>query len=352
MERADRGLAHLLRYENIAWYEDGAVRILDRRVYPYEKKETICRRHDEVAEAIRDMVTQSGGPFLAVQMGMALAAHEAKDFSKTEKLAHLEQAARRLSNARPTTARKMGILTDKSLAAFDFALNEGKNPVSAIFDNAIETINERYRQVRRIAVHLVRQFPDHGVVMTQCFAETIVGMMLLECKVQNKNVRFITPETRPYLQGARLTASVIADMGFDVHVITDNMPAWIMGREDVDVFTSAADIITMDGHVINKVGTFQIALAAQYHGIPYFVTGTPNREHETIHDIIIEERDVEQVRQHLGRDVLEAGVGAYYPAFDITPPKLCDGVVTPQGIFAPFDLHSFFDLDDSNGVVV
>lgn len=352
MERQDTGLAHLLRYENIAWYEDGKVRILDRRVYPYQKTEAVCTSHQEVAAAIRDMVTQSGGPFLAAQMGMALAAHEARDLPEKEQRSYLAGAARTLANARPTTARKMALLTDQSLAVAEQALTEERNPVNAVVDDAVATINERYRQVRRIAVHLVEQFPQHGVVMTQCFAETIVGMMLLECRAQNREVRFITPETRPYLQGARLTASVIADMGFDVHVITDNMPAWIMGREQVDLFTSAADVITMDGHVVNKVGTFQIALAAQYHGIPYFVTGTPDREHASIGDIIIEERDVEEVRSHLGQCVVEPGVQAYYPAFDITPPKLCNGVVTPQGVFSPYDLERYYDLAASCGVVV
>lgn len=352
MEREDTGLAHLLRYENIAWYQDGRVRILDRRVYPYERKEVVCTSHKEVARAISDMVTQSGGPFLAAQMGMALAAYEARDLPEKEQRAHLLDAAHTLAFARPTTAGKMVLLTNQSMAAAEHALQEGRNAVTVIFDDAVKTINQRYRQVRRIARHLVEQFPQHGVVMTQCFAETIVGMMLLECQEQNRQVRFITPETRPYLQGARLTASVISDMGFGVHVITDNMPAWIMGREQVDVFTSAADIITMDGHVVNKVGTFQIALAAQYHGIPYFVTGTPNREYESKGDIIIEEREVEQVKQHLGRNVVESGVDAYYPAFDITPAKLCNGVVTPQGIFSPYDLHRYFDLDSSNGVVV
>lgn len=352
MERQDVGLAHLLRYENISWYEGGRVRILDRRVYPYKKVTLVCERHTEVAQAIADMVTQSGGPFLAVQMGMALAAHEARDLGAAGKLDYLQGAAATLSNARPTTSKKMALLTDSSLRAAQQAMLAGEDVTEAIFADAIDAINGRYRLVRDIARHLVARFPAYGVVMTQCFAETIVGMMLLETARQGKKVRFICPETRPYLQGARLTASVIADMGFEVHVITDNMPAWIMAREGVDLFTSAADVITLDGHVVNKVGTFQIALAAQYHGIPYFVTGTPNREHASVKDIIIEERAVEEVRCHLGQRVTEEGVGAYYPAFDITPPKLCNGVVTPQGIFSPYDLARYVALADSNEVVV
>lgn len=117
MHRQDQDLAELLRYENIAWYEDGTVRLMDRRVYPYEKKTVICNRHEEVAQAIADMVTQSGGPFLAVQMGMALASHEAKDLPAEDRMEYLRQAAHRLANARPTTAEKLRVMTDRSLNA-------------------------------------------------------------------------------------------------------------------------------------------------------------------------------------------------------------------------------------------
>lgn len=352
MHREDLELAHLLRYENIAWYEEGTVNILDRRVYPYEKRTVQCHTYQEVAQAVTDMVTQSGGPFLAVQMGMALAGHEVRSRPVEEQLTFLEEAARTLAAARPTTSEKLKVMTERSLNIARIALDNGRDVTESIVQDAIETINRRYHQIRQLASHLVEQFPEEGVVMTQCFAETIVGMMLLECRAQNKNVRFICPETRPYLQGARLTASVIADMGFEVHVITDNMPAWIMGREQVDLFTTAADIITMDGHVVNKVGTLQIALAAAYHNIPYFVTGAPNLEHETADSVIIEERDVELVKQHLGTNVVEKGVSAYYPAFDITPPKLVNGVVTPRGIFSHYDLKKYHSQEEDHSVVV
>lgn len=350
MNREDRELAHLLRYENIAWYEDGMVRILDRRVYPYEKKSVECQTHQEVAQAITDMVTQSGGPYLAVQMGMALASYEVKDKPIEEQLKFLEQASQTLAEARPTTSRKLKAMTERSLNMAKIAFDNGRDATEAIVEDAMETINRRYAEIRLIGENLVAQFPDEGVVMTQCFAETIVGMMLLECRKQGKKIRFIVPETRPYLQGARLTASVISDMGFEVHVITDNMPAWIMKREKVDVFTTAADIITMDGHVVNKVGTFQIALAAAYHNIPYFVTGSPNLEHATIDSVVIEERNVQEVKEHLGKNVVEKDVKAYYPAFDITPPKLVNGVVTSRGIYSPYDLNSFYNEKDSKGV--
>lgn len=346
LRRGDDGIGFLLRYENVAWYEDGAVRILDRRIYPIQIQYVTCRCHEEVAQAIADMVTQSGGPFLAAAMGMALAAWEVRDKGEEELLSFLEQAAYTLSHARPTTAAKMGRVTERALHVARKALQEGKTGlalVEALRDNAIAQIEENYRRYAAVARYLADQIPHNGTIMTQCFAETIVGTLLRELRQRGSAVKLFCPETRPYFQGARLTASVAQDMGFDVTVITDNMPGYVLEKKGVDLFTSAADIITLDGHIINKVGTFQIALAASYWGVPYLVTGSPNPSHPGLSSVVIEERDPDLVMDALGTRTTLPGVKGYYPAFDITPPKLCDGVVTEKGIFAPVDLKRYFE---------
>lgn len=269
MKRADEGVGFLLRYENVAWYEDGAVRILDRRIYPVRVEYVTCRRHEEVAQAIADMVTQSGGPYLAAAMGMALAGYEARDLPEADLLAHLEQAAYHLSHARPTTMAKMIRVTERAMNAARAALEAGKTGlelVEALRENAVNQINENYIRYTAVGKLLADKIPQNGTIMTQCFAETVIGTMLRECRERGNAVKVICPETRPYFQGARLTASVACDMGFDVTVISDNMPGYTMKEKHVDLFTSAADVITMDGHVVNKVGTFQIALAARYWG--------------------------------------------------------------------------------------
>ena len=115
MERQDKGLAWMLQYENIAWYEDGAVRILDRRVYPVEIRKVECRTHREVAEAIRDMVTQSAGPYVAAAMGMALAAYECRGKSEEAQLKYLKDAAYTISHARPTTTWRMQKVTESCI---------------------------------------------------------------------------------------------------------------------------------------------------------------------------------------------------------------------------------------------
>ena len=345
VKRADEGVGFLLRYENVAWYEDGAVRILDRRIYPVRTEYVTCKRHEEVARAIADMVTQSGGPYLAAAMGMALAAWEVRDKGEAEVLAYLEKAAYTLSHARPTTMAKMMRVTERAMKAAKAALSAGRTGLElaeALRENAVAQIDENYRRYDVIGKLLADKIPQGGTIMTQCFAETVIGTMLRSCRERGNPVKVICPETRPYFQGARLTASVACDMGFDVTVISDNMPGYTLREKHVDLFTSAADVITVDGHIVNKVGTFQIALAAHYWGIPYFVTGSPNPSHPDMSSVVIEERDPLLVMDAMGTRTTMEGVKGYYPAFDVTPPKLCDGVVTEKGIFSPFDLKRYF----------
>lgn len=343
MARADEDLAFLLQYENVAWYENGTVKILDRRCYPNPVCFVTCTSAKEVADAIRDMVTQSAGPYLAAGMGMALAAWEARLLPRKEQYTRLERAGNVIATARPTTEKRMRQVTDGCLAAAKKALSGNEPLDEVIFQHTIEVTDKRYRRIEETAKHLVDKFPRKGAVMTQCFAETIVGFMCKEAKRRGMDIKFYCPETRPYFQGARLTASVIKDMGFDVTVITDNMPAWTMHEKKVDVFTCAADAITMDGWVVNKVGTLQISLAAKYWGIPVYVTGSPDRVHSCIDEIKIEERDANLVLEALGRPTTMDGVHGFYPAFDKTPPELITGIVTDRGIFDPHELDKYYE---------
>lgn len=341
--RADRGLAFMLQYENVAWYDSGEVRILDRRVYPTKTEFVICKNHREVAQAVTDMVTQSAGPYTAAAMGMALAAWECREKTAAEQMAYLKAASEVICHARPTTVSRMRLVTEGCLPAAEKALSEGRAADLAIREHAVRANNSRYGKIDSVAQYLVDLFPQNGAVMTQCFGETIVGMMLKHAKLRGKNVRLFCPETRPYFQGARLTATVCRDMGFDVTVITDNMPAFVMQNEHIDLFTCAADAICLDGHVVNKVGTFQIAICAHYMGIPTFVTGAPDIGHPDKSSVTIEMRDPEFTLQAMGVRTAAEGVKGYYPAFDITPPHLISGIVTDRGVFSPFDLHRYFE---------
>lgn len=341
MKRQDYDMPFMLKYENVAWYEDGEVRILDRRVYPKEIRFEICKTHKEVAKAIKDMVTQSAGPYTAAGMGMALAAYEARDLKGKDLIEFLEDAAKTISTARPTTSTRLKKVTEGSIEAAKRAMEKGENVIEALFQESINSLNRRYSAMNEVAKYLCDLIPDGGKVLTQCFAETIIGTMTRTLKDQGKNVKFYCTETRPYYQGVRLTATCISEMGFDTTVITDNMVAYTMENIGIDLFTSATDTITLDGHVANKVGTHQIALVAREFKVPFYVTGMPDGEKKGKDDIVIELRDPSLV---LG-DHTAKGVKAIYPSFDITPPGLITGFVTDKGIYKPSELKKYLETD-------
>lgn len=347
MERMDHDMPFLLRYENVAWFENGIVRILDRRVFPTEIRFVECHHYQEVRQAIADMVTQSAGPYTAVGMGMALAAWEVREKGADEQREFLRKAADELANARPTTANRYGQITYRAAALAEEALETGKDPVEAIVDSVIESLNRRYSTMQLVGDRLLELVPQGGSILTQCFGETIIGTLIRAARSKRKEFRVFCAETRPYLQGARLTSSCFAEMGFETTVLTDNMIAYVMEREGIDLFTSAADSISRDGHIANKIGTFQIAILAKYFGLPYYVTGIPDRDKHTKYDIVIEMRDPEQVLSYRGISNCLPEVKAIYPSFDVVPPHLISGVVTDRGIYVPYLLDHYFDTEPS-----
>ncbi len=344
--RNDTDLAFMLRFENIAWYENGYVRILDRRCYPIKTQFITCTHYEEVANSIKDMVTQSEGPYVAAAMGMALATYEINIRKPEDIPAYIQNAAYTLSHARPTTSAQMERIVNGSATQIIKTYHKGasqKELVDVAFAYAYNYVNNNYAKYTMIGKNLADIIPNNGSILTQCFAGTVVGTMLRECKKTNKNIKVYCAETRPYFQGARLTASVACDMGFDVTVICDNMPFYTMKTKKIDLFTSASDVITMDGHVVNKVGTSQIALCANHLGIPFYVTGTPDPSHPNMSSIVIEERDPKLVTESMGQKITMDGVKGYYPAFDVTEPQFITGIVTDKGIFKPENVHHYFD---------
>ena len=223
LDRIDKNLAFMLQFENIAWYDEGCVKILDRRVYPNKVNFVECKTHKEVSKAIADMVTQSAGPYLAVAMGMALAGYESRHLEGSDRIEFLTNACNTLANSRPTTSARMMSITKNCLDAGIEAIKSNKDPIEAMFNMGIDLSTKRYSKIKKIAENLVSMYPDKGTILTQCFGESIVGFMIQEFQNKNKDIKVVCAETRPYFQGARLTATVAYDQGADVTVITDNM---------------------------------------------------------------------------------------------------------------------------------
>ncbi len=338
----DALLPFLLKRDNVARYEDGVVYIGDRRKYPFEKTFVRCDSVECVARAIEEMVTQGGGPWVAAAFAMALAAREVDGQPAARVKAHLEAARQRLVNTRPTNTALARRLAD-AMQVVDDALAEGVSVEAALLawlDELRDGIYRDYAKRGRLGADLIA---DGDGILTMCFAETAFLLSLAMAKEDGKDIRVFTPETRPYLQGARLTAPSVHELGIPVQVIGDNMPAYVMSQDKVQKYFTAADLVTLDGHVVNKIGTFQLAIAAHHHGIPYFVfSWGPDRESPNRASIVIEERDPAEMKACRGAPTTLAELDAYYPAFDITPPYLVSGVITRYGILSPYDLKRYF----------
>jgi len=341
--RDDPGLPFILQPDNVSRYEDGEVLILDRRVYPFEVRFERCSTFDETAKAIEGMVTQSNGPALAAGHGMIQAGREALGTSRTEAEETLERAARRLVDTRPTH-NQIWRVVERLLQVGRDALHAGldlEGALAATMDLVIQERYERYQSMGEVGAFLL---DDGDVILTHCWAEGGFIFTLLNALRQGKHLEAICTETRPYLQGSRLTADAVAELGISTTVVTDGMPGYLMSEGKVSKFMSGADRVTMSGHVINKIGTLPIAIAAHHFGIPYYALSSgPDPHALTPRDVVIEKRDPDETLYCLGMRTATLRALGLYPAFDITPPKFVSGVVTSRGVFSPDSLMAYDD---------
>lgn len=313
---------------------DDGVDILDRRVFPEQRVWVHCATVEDVAKAIEDMVTQSSGPYFAALWGMVLAARAAAGLGPEAARAHLDAAGERLVATRRTNNHLR-----KAVAAAVSLVDgqDGDDLVAAVLAGA-RAGDERYRsRSAALGRHTADLLPSGATVLTHCWAD--LYLVELVRASEGKDLAFVCTETRPYLQGARLTAETLAEMGVDTTVITDGMGAAVLSGGTVDALVTAADRVTMDGHVVNKIGTLGLAVAAAAFDVPFHaMVQAPDRLAPTSADVPIEYRD--------GTEVLDRpGIRGHYPAFDITPPRFVTTVVTDRGPLSPRRLADYYRED-------
>lgn len=328
--------------------EDDAVQILDRRVFPFEKKWVTCRTVEDVASAIENMVTQSSGPWFAAAGGMALAAQAAdREGSVDARRRSIHAFGARLKATRKTNNHIREVVT-RLLAVADAALDGGQDLTPAVTEGAKAAAQSYNDRSARLGQHAASLIPDGSTILTHCWAESYLTYTVAAALDAGKSIQAICTETRPYLQGARLTAESLAEMGVPTRLVTDAMPAHLMSRGEVDLFVTAADRVTMDGHVVNKVGTLQIAIAAHALGVPYLaLVQAPDREARTIEDVEFEDRDGNEVLYALGTRTASERVTGIYPAFDATPPRFISAIATDRGRFSPSDMASYYSKENA-----
>ncbi len=329
-------------------YEDGVVQVLDRRKLPEVVTFVPCRTYEEVATAIIDMVIQGGPPLAyAAGYGLALAAKQFKHLKAEGYKAALAEAHRRLRSTRPT-AGDIFPLMDNGLLLANQAIDNGQDAEAVLVAYVDGQIKAGDRAARLSGKYASELLQDGDRILTHCFAGAALNYMLYYAVEADKQIELICTETRPYLQGARLTAAQAKEIGVPVTLVTDNMPGYMFYRGMITKYVTAADSITLDGHISNKVGTFQYAVLAHQFGVPFIVLGYdgPDPERPDEASIPIEERNPEEVFYARGVRTAVEGIKGYYPAFDITPPQFVSVISTERGLFSPWNIKHYFQAPE------
>ena len=278
---------------------------------PKKIKYIRARNYRQAAKAIKDMKTRAVGQVLLVMYVFLLALKQKKDLAKV---------ADTLNKSRPTLPFK--VLTDMVLgwarSAGSWQASQGALVDKCILGFLESLKNARIKQAKKAAGLL----KDGDVILTHC---NVSGLMPLIGEIagsQNKKISFFATETRPYLQGSRLTAWELQQAGLDVTVITDNMAAYVMSLGKVSKVIVGADNLALNGDIANKIGTYQLALLAKYFKIPFYCLCPPPSRAKSGSDIKIEIRPDKELLEFQGVRLAPRGVKGYYPAFDVTPNEL------------------------------
>jgi methylthioribose-1-phosphate isomerase len=334
-------------------WADGVVRILDQRKLPRAERYVVARTPEDVAEAIRTMAVR-GAPLLgiAAAYGLALAARRSKARGPRGVRRDLARAQRLLKASRPTAAN-IRWATERVMSAADHTLRSGvaNGPAGADVVRRI-AIDEAARialddaescdVIGRLGAELL---PEKANVLTHCNTGALAtggwgtaqGIIVAAHRA-GKRIHVWVDETRPVLQGARLTAWELRGFGVPMTLVSDVAAASLMAGGLVDAVVVGADRIAENGDVANKVGTYQLAVAAAHHRIPFYVAApfsTVDLDTPSGEAVVIEERDPGEVTGLLGVRVAPEGTAALNPAFDITPAALVTAIVTDRGVIRP-----------------
>jgi methylthioribose-1-phosphate isomerase len=333
----------------IAW-QDSDIVMIDQRKLPATEVYVTCRSVNDVAKAIRTMVIR-GAPAIGVcaAMGLALGAARSKATGTKQFTTEFQRNCELLAATRPTAVNLFWAIERMKQAFAGGALaGESVDQLKARLRTAADGIHDDdVASCRAIGAHGATLVPAEANILTHCNAGALAtagygtALGVIRGAVEaGRKVRVLADETRPFLQGARLTAWELVKDGIDTTVITDNMAGAIMRAGDIDLVVVGADRIAANGDTANKIGTYSVAVLAREHGIPFYVAApwstidlaTPNGE-----AIPIEERDAREVT-HIGANQLApAGAQVRNPSFDVTPSKYITAIITERGIFkAPF----------------
>jgi methylthioribose-1-phosphate isomerase len=329
----------------IEWTDAGVV-MLDQRLLPAEEIYRTYTTYTEVAEAIRSMVIR-GAPAIGVAaaMGIALGMKNANPGSLDELDAQFERICSSLAATRPTAVNLFWAV-DRMKTVYRGVCSQGIQAIRSALINESTTMHsedvEANRRLGRFGQELI---PAKASVLTHCNAGALAtagygtALGVIRAAVEaGKQIQVFADETRPFLQGARLTAWELQKDNIPVTIITDNMAGYFMQKGKIDCIVVGADRIAANGDVANKIGTYSVAVLAKENGVPFYVAAPISTLDLALPDgshIPIEERDPDEVRKVMGVPVAPSDAKVANPAFDVTPNRYVHAIITDRGIARP-----------------
>ncbi len=331
----------------IEW-RDGTVVMIDQRKLPTQERYVECRTGVEVARAIKRMVIR-GAPAIGVAaaMGLALGVVRSKAKGTTRLATEFYKLCDLMAATRPTAVNLFWAI-DRMKRVFAEAVRAGRSVdevAGRLRDEARQIHDADVESCRTMSAHGASVVPDGARVLTHCNAGALATAgygtalgVIRGAVEQGKRVAVFAGETRPFLQGARLTAWELLRDGIDTTVITDSMAGSLMRDGQIDLVIVGADRIAANGDVANKIGTYPVAVLAQVHDLPFYVAAPISTIDLATPDgsgIPIEERSAREVTHLGGAQLAPEGVGVRNPAFDVTPSRYVSAIITDHGVCRP-----------------
>jgi len=326
----------------VGW-ENNSVVLIDQTKLPNKLVYSKCKDYREVADAIKNLVVR-GAPAIGVTaaFGLALAAQHSKAKTMPEMMIDLDTAFKILRATRPTAVNLFWAL-ERVMGKVKRAksMQEAKK---VVLDEALKMADEDIDVNRQMGANGAKLFKDGDVVLTHCNAGSLATVaygtalgVIRAARESGKRLSVIATETRPVMQGARLTAFELQHDGIDVSLIPDTAVGHMMSKGAIRRVIVGADRVLRTGHVFNKIGTYQVAILARRHNVPFYVAAPLSTFdfESSPKDVIIEERSVDEVVKVGRKRVAPKGVRVFNPAFDMTPPELITGIITERGVLTP-----------------
>jgi methylthioribose-1-phosphate isomerase len=337
----------------VAW-EDGAVVMIDQRRLPQEEVYLRCRDHREVAAGIKDMAVR-GAPAIGVAAAFGVALGVRRSAAEGDALRReFDGICEDLRATRPTAVNLFWAIERMRRRFESAAAAGGAGLREALLEEAQHIHDEDVAACRRLGDLGAELVPPEARILTHCNAGALATAgygtalgVVRSAAAQGKVRNVFADETRPYLQGARLTAWELTHDGIPTTVIADNMAGHLLSRGEIDLVVVGADRIARNGDVANKIGTYSVAVLARENGVPFYVAApvsTIDLETPSGEQIPIEERPADEVTHHAGRRLAPEGVAVRNPAFDVTPHRYVTAIVCERGVARPPYIESLRDL--------